>query len=97
MDKTYSYREGLGLPNNHNSRRILVHIALMEKISLNVLIEGYIWITLIMVIACFMYIHSSHENIMIVTLTIWHDFQHFIINSLSQKELTISSKKKKRN
>ena len=79
----YPYGEGLGLPNNPDSRRIPVHTIFVEDVSLNILIiEGFLKIFLIISLACF--IHSSHEIINIVTLTIWHDCGHSKINSTSQ-------------
>ena len=80
MDRTYPYIKGLGLPNNHNSRRTLIHTILMEDVSLNILIEGILLISLIMALVYFMYIHSSHENINIVTL---YDYGHSKIKFLS--------------
>ena len=68
MDRTYPYIKGFGLPNNHNSIRTLIHTILMEDVSFNILIEGILLISLIMALVYFMYIHSSHENINIVTL-----------------------------
>ena len=91
MDRTYPCREGLGLPNDHNSRRILVLTILMEDVSLNVLLRGFFLISLIMVLACYIQKHSSHEYIKIVTLTIWHDYEHSKINSTNQNELTRSN------
>ena len=83
MDRTYPYGEGLGLPNNPDSRRILVHTILVEDVSLDILIiEGFLYISLLISLACF--IHSSNEIIKIVTLTIWYDYGHSKINSMGQ-------------
>ena len=83
MDITYPYGEGLGLPSNPDSRRISIHTILVEDVSLNILIiERFRYISLIISLACF--IHSSHQIIKIVTLTVWHDYGNYKINSMSQ-------------
>ena len=85
MDRTCPYREGLGLPNNPNSRRTQVHTILVEDISLNInkwrvsLEKSHHFINML-----YMHIHSSHDHIKIVTLTICHDYGHSKINSMSQ-------------
>ena len=75
--------EGLGLAQQPQSPKgTLVHTILVEDASLNIIYGGFsLFKSHPFPLACI--IHSSHEIIRIVTLTIWHDYGHPKINSMS--------------